>query len=90
MEKHTFNIKKIEVEFPHFRKYEFFYYKVLNTAKEIRIEYHPSPDETLESYAISYDRICEANTFREGSYEITEDEFNETFKRALALINDKK
>lgn len=85
---HTFEITEtIEVTFPHFRKYEFFYYKVLNETKEISIAYYP--DESLASAEIRYDKICNQNTFRKGSYEITEDEFNETFARACKLINSK-
>lgn len=85
---HTFEITEtIEVTFPHFRKYEFFYYKVLNETKEISIAYYL--DESLASAEIRYDNICNQNTFRKGSYEITEDEFNETFARACKLINSK-
>ena len=88
MEKHTFEIiETIEVTFPHFRRYKNYYYKVLNENKEVSISYYP--EESLESAEIKYDTICKPNTFRKGSYEITEDEFNETFARACKLINTK-
>lgn len=87
---HTFEITEtIEVEFPHFRKYEFFYYKVLDKNMEVKISYYLHEVETMNTVSISYDKICELNTFRKGSYEITEDEFNETFARACKLINAK-
>jgi hypothetical protein len=93
MEKHTFEITEtFEVTFPHYRKYEFFYYKVLNDRFEIKVEYFPctNTDKSIESAAIIYDRIVLGNTFRTGSYEITEEEFNETFQRAFNIIINHK
>ena len=98
MEKHTFEIKetvivrneKIEVTFPHFRKYEFFSYKVLNKDMQIQVSYYPHEVERLNTASISHEQICIPNTFRKGSYEITEEEFNETFLRAIQLINNQK
>jgi len=88
MEKHTFEIiETIDVTFPHFRKYSHFYYKVLNETYEISITYYP--EKPLESAEIRYEKICMQNTFRNGSYEITENEFNETFALACKLINSK-
>jgi hypothetical protein len=88
MEKHTFEITEtFEVTFPHFRRYKHFYYKVLNETKEISISYYP--DAPLESAEVKYDDICKPNTFRKGSYEITEEEFNETMARAYQLILNK-
>ncbi len=76
----------IEVtSFPHYRQYAHFSYKVVNETYEISISYFPI-DELL-SAEIKYDTICTGNTFRDGSYEITEEEFNETFKLASELIN---
>jgi hypothetical protein len=92
MEKHTFEITEtFEVTFPHYRRYEFFSYKVLNDKFEIRVEYFPctNTDKSIESASIGYDRICQLNTFRKGSYEITEEEFNETMARAYQLILNK-
>lgn len=93
MEKHTFEITEtFEVTFPHFRRYEFFFYKVLNDRFEIRVEYFPctNTDKSLESASIGYDKIVKQNTFRYGSYEITESEFEETFLRAIQIINNHK
>jgi hypothetical protein len=88
MEKHTFEITEtFEVTFPHFRRYAHFCYKVLNETKEISISYYP--EAPLQSAEVKYDDICKPNTFRKGSYEITEEEFNETMARALILINNK-
>ena len=86
---HTFKLTKEVVvdSFPHFRKYYQFYYKVLNETHEIVVRY--IPDGELQSASVEYDKICTGNTFRDGSYEITEEEFNETFTRAYALINNK-
>ena len=76
----------IEVtSFPHYRKYAHFYYMVLNETHEITISY--IPEGNLRYAEISYDTIIANNTFRNGSYEIIEEEFNETFKRASELIN---
>lgn len=86
METYKFNItEEIEVKFPHYRKYEHFYYKVLNQYREIKVSY--IPDGVCQYANISYNTIATGNTFRYGSYEITEDEFNETFLRAIQLIN---
>jgi hypothetical protein len=84
---HTFQTtNSIEVtSFPHYRKYAHFYYKVLSETHEISISHYPRKE--LQSAEISYDTIVPNNTFREGSYEITEEEFNETFKLATELIN---
>ena len=76
----------IEVtSFPHYRKYAHFYYKVLSETHEIKVSYFPR--EELQSAEISYDTIVPNNTFRNGGEEITEEEFNETFKLASELIN---
>lgn len=88
MEKHEFEItEKIEVTFPHYRKYEFFYHKVLTPTKEIRMRYYDTEFDTFAS--IEYMDIIFANTFIKGSYEITEEEFNETMARAYQLILNK-
>jgi len=87
---HKFEIKEtIEVSFPHFRRVAHFFYKVINENCEVSVDYYPSEDESLNSAAIKYDRICKPNTFRHGSYEITEDEFNTTFNLAFELIKNK-
>jgi hypothetical protein len=85
---HTFQTtNSIEVtSFPHYRKYAHFYYKVLSETHEIKISYYPRKE--LPSAEINYDTIVPNNTFREGSYEITEEEFNETFKLALKEAAD--
>jgi len=86
--KHTFEIKEsIEVEFPHYRRYEFFFYKVLSPTKEVKVEYYPHSDQDLNSAAIRYDKICFSNTFTYGSYEITESEFNTTYDLAFDIIH---
>jgi len=95
--KHTFEIQEtiiirdetIEVTFPHFRKYEFFNYKLLNKDMQIQVTYYPHEVERLNTASISHDQICIPSTFIKGSYEITEEEFNETFLRAIQLINKK-
>jgi hypothetical protein len=86
---HTFKVtKKVVVDsFPHFRKYAHFSYKVLDLEYEISIAY--VEEGYCQCAEIKYERICTANTFCDGSYEITEDEFNETMARAYALINNK-
>ena len=85
---HTFQTtNSIEVtSFPHYRKYAHFYYKVLNETHEVKISYYPRKE--LQSAEIGYDTIVPNNTFREGGHEITEEEFNETFKQATELINE--
>jgi hypothetical protein len=87
--RHTFQTtNSIEVtSFPHYRKYAHFYYKVLSETHEIKISHYPRKE--LQSAEIGYDTIVPNNTFRKGSYEITEEEFNETMARAYALINNK-
>ena len=85
---HTFQTtNSIEVtSFPHYRKYAHFYYKVLSETHEISISYIPKG--SLKYADISYDTIIPNNTFREGSYEITEQEFDETLKKAKELIDE--
>ena len=82
-------IETVEVDaFPHYRKKAHFYYKVLNETHEISLAF--VPDGEYRYAEIKYDSIVTANTFSKGSYEITEDEFNETFLRAIQLINEFK
>jgi len=87
--KHTFEIKEeFEVTFPHFRRYEFFFFKVLSPDKEIFIKYLDKEYGQLAT--IEYRDIVKLSTFTQGSYEITEDEFNETFQRAFNVIINNK
>lgn len=89
MEKHTFEITEtFEVTFPHFRRYEFFFFKVLSPEKEIFIKYLDKEYGQLAT--IEYRDIVKLSTFTAGSYEITEDEFNETFQRAFNIIINHK
>lgn len=88
MEKHTFEITEtFEVTFPHFRRYEFFFYKVLSPEKEIFIKYLDKGYGQLAT--IEFRDIVKLSTFTHGSYEITEEEFNETMARAYQLILNK-
>ncbi len=86
---HTFKVThEVEVNyFPHYRKYYQFWYKVLDNTHCISITY--IPDGELQCAKIEFEKIVPNNVFREGSYEIIEEEFNETFKRALRLIDTK-
>jgi hypothetical protein len=86
MEKHTFYVKSVEVTFPHFRKYEFFYYKLTDDKSQLCVTYLENSKDT---YGVSFENICLNNVFMEGSYEITEDEFNETFKRTINFLTTK-
>jgi len=79
----TFEIKS----FPHYRKYSSFYYKILNETHEISIKYWPVGE--YQSVEIGYDTIVPNNTFRDGSYEITKEEFDDIFKKATKLLNEK-
>lgn len=89
MEKHTFEITEtIEVTFPHFRRYEFFFFKVLSPEKEICIKYLDKGYGQLAT--IEFRDIVKLSTFTQGSYEITEEEFEETFLRAIQIINNHK
>jgi hypothetical protein len=89
--KHTFEIQetrvvrdeKVEVTFPHFRKYEFFSYKITDDKSQLCVTYL---DGSVNTYGIAFDNICLPNVFRKGSYEITEEEFNETFKRTIEVL----
>lgn len=84
MEKHTFEITEtFEVTFPHFRKKYQYAYKVLDKDYEVKVAL------TNTNAVVSYDTICKSNTFGAGSYEITEEEFNETMARAYQLILNK-
>jgi hypothetical protein len=86
--KHTFEItKKIEVTFPHYRNYAFFYYKVLDEKREIKVQY--INDDWSKSAVIGYDSIVPQNTFGNQTEEITAEEFNEVFANALVLIQSK-
>jgi hypothetical protein len=73
--------------FPHFRKYYQFYYKVLNETHEIGVTY--IPDGELQSARVEYDKIVPLNTFREGSEEITEEEFRDVYFKATQIILEK-
>jgi hypothetical protein len=85
----TFKVtREVTVEsFPHFRKYYQFYYKVLNETHEIGVIY--IPDGELQSARVEYDKICTGNTFREGSEEITEEEFLDVYFKATQIILEK-
>ena len=86
--KHTFEItKKVTVNFPHYRKHAFFYYKVLNEKMEIKVQHYVS--EYNNDAVIGYDSIVPLNTFDKDSQEITAEEFNEAFANALILIQSK-
>jgi hypothetical protein len=87
---YTFKItREIEVDsFPHYRcDSNQFWYKVLNETHCITIQYLPNGE--FQSSEIKYDRIVPNNVFREGTYEIIEEEFKETYRRALILIDNK-
>ena len=87
---HTFKvIREVVVDsFPHFRcDSNQFWYKVLDTTHCITIQYLPKG--TFQVSEIKYGEIVPNNVFRESSYEITEEEFNETFTRASKLISFK-
>ena len=81
--KHTFEItEKYEVTFPHFRKYSFFYYKIINESKSINVMIYPAEDRA----SIELNDIVKANVFMKGSVEITEEEFNIAMAKAYQVI----
>ena len=85
---HTFKLTRdvTITSFPHYRRHAHFYYKVLNETHEVSISYFEFSNGE-QTAGIGYDDIVKENTFREESYEITEQEFNEAFKKASDLIN---